>query len=1023
MKLVKVTIPARLGGRKLVAFAAAVALFCAVDGAVITNANDVTVNVELGSSWVGGVAPGASDTAVFIDVNTSTRFKAGTDLSWYGLEWRRPGNLGTTGVGMSAATGIETLTLGAGGMTFVPNPAGGGPRAYINMPVIANAAQSWRGLTNGDGYIYPHFTRPVTVNANLAISNNGKSIFVFHEPITVAAGSKISASGSSFPALLLLDNARVSGALDITGSSVCLAPTNEAPVHFSYLVSSIVNNGRFYLGGHDDRCYSGHAISVLFGAGDTLTTTTTSTDRKNSALRVYDANVTVDGGDLRTRWFRLRNGSWTLNSGNVWFDYQNVIGCGTIDSDRIVKAQTFNVQGGNYKFRRVAVGVANSDEIPARLLVSGGTVESDLLNPIVNNNAEWYSGLDIAVRWIKDEKENDSDNGNQFVSLYAAGDVLVSDNGKLSVPRISFGGNTALSASATTVTNGAGRLRMTGGEIEMGTAGFVLGNLWGPADKAWYDVTFSGGKLTTLSNGAKQNMKVRLSNADGGVTYDVGSGHTYTVGSPMFGSGGLVKTGAGTMALNCGNDYTGRTEIAAGSLVVKSASAATGAAYTPAGTTCPNATVRLVADDLAAANGESVSSWSAHSGSSPASVFTLSSAQNSAILGTGATAPVVTTDGFNGHKALSFNGVSSALACGGDGAAWVTSGNGSTTGFSVAMVVRFNGWGEGTSQWAWWASRPFFGTTKSGWGDAYVWNFALTGAGQLQGGSAWAAKDKKNMADWRSPITARPVPRFLDDGRPHVVVMTFPTYNQADGKVTMTVDGYRSENPSVWTNATTLGYGRSYTMLGGSDLFNKKLYTPCSVAEIRFWRGTQLSEAQIKAFSEEMAATYGAELDGYTTFGVSGQHSKEVHVASGASYGTDEANFTLPLYAGQTLSGAGSVIGKMSAQAGSTITLSASGSPTFADLALADGAAIKIADAGAAALTATNLTVGANDVIDVDVSAVADARHSVNLISFTSGTATADNFRVVPANPLYLFNVADGKVKLSCLNGTQILFR
>ena len=66
MRLMKMTIPARLGGRKLAVCAAAVALFCAVDGAVITNANDVTVNVELGSSWVGGVAPGASDTAVCI---------------------------------------------------------------------------------------------------------------------------------------------------------------------------------------------------------------------------------------------------------------------------------------------------------------------------------------------------------------------------------------------------------------------------------------------------------------------------------------------------------------------------------------------------------------------------------------------------------------------------------------------------------------------------------------------------------------------------------------------------------------------------------------------------------------------------------------------------------------------------------------------------------------------------------------------------------------------------------------------
>ena len=985
----------------------------------------MTVNVELGSSWVGGVAPGASDTAVFIDVNTSTRFKAGTDLSWNGLEWRRPGNFGQTGVGMSAATGAETLMIGADGMTFVPNPQSGGPRAYIDMPVVVNVAQSWRGLPNGEGFIYPHFPWPVTVNADLAISTTGgKSQFVFHEPITVAAGSKITVSGY-FPTMMLLDNARVSGALELTHGGVCLAPTNEAPVHFSDLVSSIVNNGLFYLGGHNSY-NSGHAITVLFGAGDTLTTTESLTDRSYSALRVYDAHVTVDGGDLRTRWFRLHNGSWSLKRGNVWFDYQNVIGCGTIAGDRVVKAATFDMQGGNYKFRRVAVGVANNDEIPARLLVSGGTVESDILNPTINGVEEWYSGLDIAVRSLSGERINDTGT-NDVASLYAVGDVLVSGDGKLSVPRISFGGNQQVSGSSViAVTNGAGRLRMTGGEIEIGTAGFVPGTYWGPADKAWYDVTFSGGKLTTLYNGAKQNLKVRLSNADGGVTYDIGSGHTYKVNSPMFGSGGLVKTGAGAMILNCGNDYTGRTEVAAGKLVVKSASAATGAAYTPAGTTCPDATMRLVADDLAdLANGASVSSWNTHSGSSPAAEFALATAGNvlTAAKGVTPTAPKVTTAGFNGHKAVSFDGVSSALASGGAGAAWVSSGNGSTAGFTVAMVVRFDGWGEGTSQWAWWASRPFFGPTRSGYGDAYVWNFALTGAGQLQGGNVWAKGSNDNKADWRNPVTAHPVPRFLDDGRPHVVVMTLPTYNDNAGKVTMTVDGYRSEDAANWSSTSTLGYGRSYMLLGGSDMFKTNRYTPCSVAEIRFWRGTQLSEAQIKAFSEEMAETYGVELDGYTTFGVSGQHSKEVHVASGASYGTDEANFTLPLYAGQTLSGAGSVIGKMSAQAGSTIALSASGSPTFADLTLADGAAIKIADDGAAALTATNLTVGANDVIDVDVSAVADARHSVNLISFTSGTATADNFRVVPANPLYLFKVADGKVKLSCLNGTQILFR
>ena len=176
----------------------------------------------------------------------------------------------------------------------------------------------------------------MTVNADLAISTTGgKSQFVFHEPITVAAGSKITVSGY-FPTMMLLDNARVSGALELTHGGVCLAPTNEAPVHFSDLVSSIVNNGLFYLGGHNSY-NSGHAITVLFGAGDTLTTTESLTDRSYSALRVYDAHVTVDGGDLRTRWFCLLNGSWTLNSGNVWVAeqnmYQHMMDTGTIVAD------------------------------------------------------------------------------------------------------------------------------------------------------------------------------------------------------------------------------------------------------------------------------------------------------------------------------------------------------------------------------------------------------------------------------------------------------------------------------------------------------------------------------------------------------------------------------------------------------------------------------------------------------------------------------------------------------------------
>ena len=110
----------------ILAAAVAVTLHGVASGAVITNANDVTVNMELGSSWVGGVAPGASDTAVFEAVSTTTRFTAGTDLSWYGFEWRHPAAVDVvTGMGISGATGNETLTVGAGGMTFLPLGSGG----------------------------------------------------------------------------------------------------------------------------------------------------------------------------------------------------------------------------------------------------------------------------------------------------------------------------------------------------------------------------------------------------------------------------------------------------------------------------------------------------------------------------------------------------------------------------------------------------------------------------------------------------------------------------------------------------------------------------------------------------------------------------------------------------------------------------------------------------------------------------------------------------------------------------------
>lgn len=111
----------------------------------------------------------------------------------------------------------------------------------------------------------------------------------------------------------------------------------------------------------------------------------------------------------------------------------------------------------------------------------------------------------------------------------------------------------------------------------------------------------------------------------------------------------------------------------------------------------------------------------------------------------------------------------------------------------------------------------------------------------------------------------------------------------------------------------------------------------------------------------------------------------------------------------------------MSAQAGSTITLSASGSPAFDDLTLADGATIKIADDGAAAMSAASLTIGAGDVVNVDVSEAEPLRGSVNIVTFSSGDVSAENFSLDAAKA-YSIRVGNGVVRL-CASGMSIFVR
>ena len=69
-----------------------------------------TDNLNLGSSWVGGVVPGSADVASWDNtVTAANAVNLGADTSWAGLSVANPG-------GAVTINGANTLTLGTSGI-------------------------------------------------------------------------------------------------------------------------------------------------------------------------------------------------------------------------------------------------------------------------------------------------------------------------------------------------------------------------------------------------------------------------------------------------------------------------------------------------------------------------------------------------------------------------------------------------------------------------------------------------------------------------------------------------------------------------------------------------------------------------------------------------------------------------------------------------------------------------------------------------------------------------------------------
>jgi autotransporter-associated beta strand protein/T5SS/PEP-CTERM-associated repeat protein len=130
-----------------------------------------------------------------------------------------------------------------------------------------------------------------------------------------------------------------------------------------------------------------------------------------------------------------------------------------------------------------------------------------------------------------------------------------------------YNGVVTVGGSGTSTWTNSGALHLGGegnGTLNINTGGLVSAAAWVSGGNGASSLNFNGGTLRITAAASTSNAVSLLS---GGGIIDVPSPlTTFTVSGNVSGTGGLTKTGAGSLRLSGSNTYTGTTTISAGAL-------------------------------------------------------------------------------------------------------------------------------------------------------------------------------------------------------------------------------------------------------------------------------------------------------------------------------------------------------------------------------------------------------------------------------------------------------------------------
>jgi fibronectin-binding autotransporter adhesin len=516
------------------------------------------------------------------------------------------GNIVKSGTGTLVLSGANTYTgtttVSQGTLQVNANAPSGSAGALGNTTSTVTVNNASTGANNTALLIG---ASGVTVGRNVTVANSGTGTTTLGGNVasgtgtfsgTVALNRSVNLSAAGTSAISFTNTLSGTGGVTKTGTgTVVLSGTN------TYTGTTTVSQGTLQVNANAP---SGSA-GALGNTSSTVTINDGNTGANNTALLIGASGVTVgrnvsvanSGTGTTTLGGNVANGTGTF-SGTVALNRSvnlNADGTSAISFTNVLSGA-----GGVTKTGTGTVVLSGANTYTGTTTVSQGTLQVNANAPSGAAGALGNAASTVTI--------NDSSTGaNNTALLIGASGVTVGRNvsvansgsgtttlgGNIASGTGTFSGTVALNRSATLNADGTSNISFTntlsgaGGITKTGSgtvtlsgtnnysggsnlaAGTLVANSAGALGNAG-NIRFTGGTLQ-YGSGITTDYSARIANSTSAIAIDT-NGNNVTFGTSLANTntGGLAKTGTGTLTLNTGNSYSGGTTISGGAVNIRS---------------------------------------------------------------------------------------------------------------------------------------------------------------------------------------------------------------------------------------------------------------------------------------------------------------------------------------------------------------------------------------------------------------------------------------------------------------------